>query len=81
MHTDHIDISQAFTQGELLDGDDQNDKFYISVLPGYPEDTGYCYLLKRTLYDMPNVTRDWFTTMSKFLKTEGCSKVGYEESM
>ena len=24
MHTDHVDISQAFTQGELLDGDGQN---------------------------------------------------------
>jgi hypothetical protein len=30
---------------------------------------------------MPSADRAWFTTMSEFLKTEGCSKVGYEESM
>ena len=46
MHTDHVDISQAFTQGELLDGDGKNGKVYISAPPGYPEDPAYCYLLK-----------------------------------
>ncbi len=81
MHTDHVDISQAFTQGELLQGDGQNGKVYISAPPGYPEDPAYCYLLKRPLYGMPSAARAWFTTMSEFLKTEGCSKVGYEESM
>jgi hypothetical protein len=30
---------------------------------------------------MPRTARGWFTTMNEFLKTEGCSKVGYEESM
>jgi hypothetical protein len=46
MHTDHVDISQAFTQGELLQGDDQNGKVYIPDPPGYPEDPDYYYLLK-----------------------------------
>jgi hypothetical protein len=64
----------------LLDGDGQNGKVYISAPSGYPEDPTYC-LLKRSLYDIPSVARAWFTTMSEFLKTEGCSKVGYEESM
>jgi hypothetical protein len=81
MHTDHVDISQAFTQGELLDGDVQNGKVYICAPPGYPEDPAYCYLLKRSLCGMPSAARVWFTTMSEFLKTEGCSKVGYEVSM
>ena len=81
MHTDHVDISQAFTQGELLPGDGQNGKVYISAPPGYPEDPAYCYLLKRPLYGMPSAARAWFTTMSEFLQNEGCSKVGYEESM
>jgi len=39
MHTDHVDISQAFAQGELLDGDGQNGKVYISAPPGYNEDS------------------------------------------
>ena len=29
MFTDHVDISQAFVQGELLPGDGHNDKVYI----------------------------------------------------
>ena len=81
MHTDHVDISQAFTQGKLLDGHGQNGKVYISTPPGYPEDPAYCYLLKRSLYGMPSADRVWFTTMSEFLKTEGCYKVGDEDSM
>jgi hypothetical protein len=32
-HTDHVDISQAFTQGEILDGDGQNGKVYIQEPP------------------------------------------------
>ena len=46
MHTDHVDISQTFTQGELIDGDGQNGKVYISAPTDYPEDPAYCYLLK-----------------------------------
>jgi hypothetical protein len=65
----------------LLDGDGQNGKVYISAPPGYPEDPAYCYLLKRPLYGMSSAARAWFTTMSEFLQSEGCSKVGYEESM
>ena len=33
------------------------------------------------LYGMPSTTRAWFQTMSTVLQQEGCSKVGYEESM
>jgi len=32
MFTDHVDISQAFVQGELLAGDGHNGKVYISSL-------------------------------------------------
>ena len=42
MHTDHVDISQAFTQGALLDGDGQNGKVYVSAPPGYNEGSEYC---------------------------------------
>ena len=31
MHTHHVDISQAFTQDELLDGDGQNGKVYERI--------------------------------------------------
>jgi len=38
MFTDHIDISQALVQGELLPGDGHNGKVYISSPLGYNED-------------------------------------------
>ena len=66
---------------EIINVCRKNGKVYISAPPGYPEDAAYCYLLKRSLYGMPSVDCAWFTTMSEFLKTESCSKVGYEESM
>jgi hypothetical protein len=81
MFTDHVDISQAFVQGDLLTGDDHNDKVYISAPPGYPEDPAICYLLQKPLYGMPSAARVWHQTMSAFLHTQGCTKVGDEESM
>ena len=33
MFTDHVDISQAFVQGELLPGDRHNGNVYISSPP------------------------------------------------
>ena len=33
-----MDISQVFSQSDLLDGYGQNDKVYISDPLGYPED-------------------------------------------
>ena len=35
MYTDHVDISQAFTQGDLQPGDDYMGKLYISAPPGF----------------------------------------------
>ena len=49
MFTDHVDISQAFVQGELLPGDGHNGNVYISSPPGYEEDSRYSSeCLKRT---------------------------------
>ena len=62
MFTDHVDISQAFVQGELLPGDGHNGKVYISSLPGYDEDPLYVYHLLKPLYGMPSVARAWHTT-------------------
>ena len=46
MLCDHVDISQAFVQGDLLPGDGHNGKVYISPPPGFTEDDGYVYLMK-----------------------------------
>jgi len=53
MYTDHVDISQAFVQGELLPKDGHNGNVYISSPPGYEEDPRYIYRLLKPLYGMP----------------------------
>jgi len=52
MYTHHVDISQAFVQGELLPGDGHNGKVYISSPPGCDEDPLYVYRLLKPLYGM-----------------------------
>ena len=63
MFTDPVDISQAFTQGDLQPGDGYMGTIYISAPPGYPEDSAYCYrLLTEPLYGKPSAARAWFQT-------------------
>jgi hypothetical protein len=81
MFCDHVDISQAFVQGDLLPGVGFNGKVYISPPPGFTEDDGYIYQLRRPLCGMPSAARAWHATMSAYLKTQGCALVGFERSM
>ena len=81
MHCDHVDISQAFVQGDLLPGDGYQGKVYISPPKGFDEDPDYVYELRRPLYGMPSAARAWHTTMSSYLKDQGCKTVGFERSM
>jgi hypothetical protein len=57
MFCDHVDITQAFVQGDLLPGDGFNGKVSISPPPGFTEDDGYVYQLRRPLYGMPSAAR------------------------
>jgi len=75
MFMDHVHISQAFFQGELLPGDGHNGKVYISSPPGYDEHPLYVYCLLKPLYGVPSAARAWHTTMSAFLAKEGCATV------
>jgi len=81
MFTDHVDISEAFVEGELLPGDGHNGNVYISSPPGYEEDFRHNYRLLKPLYGMPSAARAWHTRMSAFLEREGCETVGFEKSM
>ena len=81
MFTDHVDISQAFTQGELLPGDGYMGKVYVSPPPGYETDPDTVWLLQKPLYGMPSAARAWHKTMSAFLHREGCVTAGFEKSM
>jgi len=81
MFTDHVDISQAFVQGELLPGDGHNGNVYISAPPDYEEDPLNVYCLLNPLYGMPSAARARHTTTSAFLRREGCETVGFEKGM
>jgi len=50
MFTDHVDISQACVQDELLPGDGHNGNVYISAPPGYEEDPLNVYRLINPSY-------------------------------
>lgn len=56
-------------------------RFMSPPPPGYPEDPEVCYLLRKPLYGMSSTDRVCHTTMSVFLKTQGCTEVDYEESI
>ena len=49
MFTDHVDISQAFVQSELLPGDGHNENVCISSPPGYEEDSRHIPRLLKPL--------------------------------
>jgi hypothetical protein len=55
--------------------------YTFPLLLVFPRILPFCYRLRKPLYGMPSAARAWFQTMSTFLKPEGCTKVGYEESM
>ena len=57
MFTDHVDISQAFVEGELLPGDGHNGNVYISSPSGYDEDSRYIYRLLKPLYGRQPLVR------------------------
>ena len=81
MFADHVNISQAFVQGELLPGDRHNGNVYISAPPGYKEDPLNVYRLLNPLYGMPSAAYAWHTTMNAFLQRKGCETVVFEKSM
>jgi len=81
MFTNHVDISQAFVQEEILPGDGHNGKVYISSPPGYDKDLLYVTCLLKPLYGKPSAARACHATMSAFLAKEGCTTVGFQKSM
>ena len=79
MFTDHVDISQAFVQGELLPWDSHNGNVYISSPPGYEEDSRYTFRLLKPLYGMPSAARAWHTTNQRFSGKRRLRKRGFRK--
>ena len=64
LYTDHVDISQAFVQWELLPGDGHNGKVYIFPPPGYPKDPFDVYRLLTQLYNKNHFTSTFMCARS-----------------
>ena len=78
MFIEQIDISQAFVQADLIDGDQI---MYMRPPPGYDEDPAYVYRLNVPLYGGKTGSRSWYLTMSRFMKSQGFVTVGFEKSL
>ena len=81
MLIDHVDISQAFLQGDMLEEEGSEGNIYISPPPGYGEDAKYVYRLCAPLYGVCTSSRAWHKTMSAFMERQGFKTDGFEESM
>ena len=79
MHCDHVDISQAFVQGDLHPGDGHNGKVYIFA-PPVSKNTRITCISCVDLY-MVCPARLVHHTMSAYFKSQGCTLVGFERSM
>jgi len=81
--TDHVDISQAFTQGELLPDDGQWQ--CVLICPTWlwgrsSHRVSPCKTLIRNAISS-SWQHAWYTTMNAFLQREGYKTVGFEKSM
>ena len=81
MLIDHVDISQAFLQADMLVEEGFEGEIYITPPPGYGEDDKYVYRLLRPLYGSCTSSRAWHKTMSAFMEKQGFKTVGFEKSM
>jgi len=78
---DHVDISQVFLQGDLLEEEGFEGDVFISPPPGYGEDAKFVYRLCAPLLGACTSSWAWHTTMSAFMERQGFKTVGFEKSM
>jgi len=78
MLIDHVNISQAFLQGDLLEEEGFEDNLLISPPPGYGEDVKYVYRLCAPLYGACTSSLAWHKAMSAFMERPGLKTVGFE---
>ena len=78
MLIDHVNISQAFLQGDLLEEEGFEDNLLISPPPGYGEDVKCVYRLCALLYGACTSSLAWHKTMSAFMERPGLKTVGFE---
>ena len=59
-----FDIVNAFVQSKL------DEDVYMSAIPGYPLPQGKCYKLNRSLYGLPQASKNWNNAISIWLIEE-----------
>jgi len=67
----HVDIIQAFLQGDMLKEECFEGDVYILPPPGYGEDAKYVYHLCALLYSACTSSLAWHKTMTVFMEQQG----------
>ena len=70
-----IDVSQAYTQGELLDD------IYIKAPRSHPLPKGVVYKLKRPLYGTKQAGRCWYLHVTKTLRSIGLTQLAKDSCL
>ena len=78
MLTNHVGISQAFLQGDLLEEQGFEGDVYILPPPGYGEDPKYFCCFRAPLYGACTSSRAWHKKMSAFMEQQDFKTVKME---
>ena len=70
-----IDVSQAYTQGELLDD------IFIKAPRSHPLPKGVVYKLKRPLYGTKQAGRCWYLHVTKTLRSIGLTQLAKDSCL
>eukprot|EP00961_Rhodomonas_salina_P073459 987461-Rhodomonas_salina.2 len=77
-----LDITQAFIQSEwqyLPEGNPS--RIFIAPPDGVDKDEGVVYEVLKPLYDIPNLVRPLHFTLDNFMKSQGFTAAGFEDSV
>jgi len=77
MLIDHVDISQPFLQGDMLEEEGFEGDVYISPPLRYGEDAKYVYRLCAQIYGARTSSRTWQKFMSAFMERQGFKTAGF----
>eukprot|EP00961_Rhodomonas_salina_P159461 2147337-Rhodomonas_salina.1 len=75
-----VDFSQAFIQAEWSALPEKAPQFFIRPPSGWDEEPGVVYEVLRPLYGIPSSARALHFTLDKWMKSEGFTQSGFEDS-
>jgi len=75
LHLKQIDVNNTFLHGNL------NEEVYVQLPPRYNKDLNMVCKLNRYLYDIEQVSKQWYSWLSYFLQTHDFNQAIYNHSL